>query len=483
MFFIPKKSVGLDISDKAIEIVEIKKSGNRIKISKLNRVKLEPSVLKNGIIENRNELKQSLKDAFKKAKPKPIKTKNIIFGLPKNQVIILVLNIDFYAKKEELILEAIQERTDLDKDDIIFSYNIIKEDGDNIEILVAAASKAYVSKWLEFFKGSNIKVKFFDIETLAIFRGLTRLKGEIICIVDIDSSFSNIAIFDKNGLKQFSSIKIGADSFKDERKISSNLNKINKELKELTNDFQRKTNQTVGEIILVGETGKLGNIIDYFASNLGANVSLGTSVLHETGLPSDFIEAIGLGIRGLRKKWSNDLFLPTKITSKENREQKYSENTEKEKLLQTASYKLRNKKRKNIFIFISVTLLIIILIALAVLMVWYFKFYKPKHVEEPKTNQEQTEMPKQTEEDTNLNANLNEAEKIEEITMVLIKDTETGWLNVRQGPGKQYLILVKIYPGEKYPFLEEKNNWYKIELKDKTQGWILSDYATKIVIK
>jgi len=493
MFFMSKKSVGLDISDKAIEIVEIKKSGNRIKISKLNRVKLEPGVLKNGIIENRNELKQSLKDALKKAKPKSIKIKNIIFGLPKKQVIILVLSMDFYAKKEELILEAIQERIGLNKDEIVFSYNIIKEDGDNIEILVAAASKAYVLEWLKFFKDSKIKVKFFDIETLAIFRGLTRLKGEIICIVDVDSSFSNIAIFDKNGLRQFSSIKIGADSFKDERKISSNLNKINKELKELTNDFQRKTNQTVNEIILVGEIEKLENIIDYFASNLGANVSLGASVLHGTGLPSDFIEAIGLGIRGLRKKWSNDLFLPAKITKKENKKQKSSENTEKEKLLQTASYKLRNKKRKNIFLSISVTSLIILLIALAVLSVWYFKFYKPKHVgfkfykpehvEEPKTNQEQTETPEQAEENIDTGTDLNEAEETAEITMVLIKDTETGWLNVRQGPGKQYLILVKIYPGEKYPFLEEKNNWYKIELKDKTQGWILSDYATKIVIE
>ena len=220
MFFMPKKSVGLDISDKAIELVEIKKSGNRIKISKLNRIKLESNVLKNGIIENRKELKQLLKDAFKKAKPKSIKTKNIIFGLPKNQVIILILSIDFYAKKEELILEAIQERTGLDKNNIIFSYNIIKEDSDNIEILVVAASRAYVLNWLEFFKSSNIKIKFFDIDILATFRGLTRLKGETVCIVDIDSSFSNMAIFDKNGLKQFSSIKIGADSFKDEKNRS-----------------------------------------------------------------------------------------------------------------------------------------------------------------------------------------------------------------------------------------------------------------------
>lgn len=473
-----KKSVGLNISDKAIELVEIKKSGNRIKISKLNRIKLELNVLKNGIIENRKELKQSLKDAFKKAKPKSIKTKNVIFGLPKNQVAILILNIDFYAKKEELILEAIRERTGLDKDNIIFSYNIIKEDGDNMEILVAAASKTYVSDWIKFFKDLKIKVRFFDIETLAIFRGLTRLKEEVICIIDIGSSFSNIAIFDKNGLKQYSSIKIGADSFKDEKKVSLNLNKINKELKELINNFQRKTNQEVSEIILVGETEKLEKIIDYFGSNIGANVSLGASVLHGTGLPSDFIEAIGLGIRGLRKKWSNDLFIPVKATNKENKGQKYSENMEKEKLLQTASYKLKNKKRKNIFIFILLIFIVIILTILITLVIWYYGFYKPKQTKELKATQEQIETQKQIEE-----VDIIPVEETEKIIMVLIKDTETDWLNVRQGPDKTYPILIKIYPGEKYPFLEEKDKWYKIELKDKTQGWILSDYATKIVIE
>jgi len=60
----------------------------------------------------------------------------------------------------------------------------------------------------------------------------------------------------------------------------------------------------------------------------------------------------------------------------------------------------------------------------------------------------------------------------------LIKETETGWLNVRQGAGTNYFIITKIYPGETYELLEETEKWYKIKIGDK-EGWIFNSYAIK----
>ena len=75
--------------------------------------------------------------------------------------------------------------------------------------------------------------------------------------------------------------------------------------------------------------------------------------------------------------------------------------------------------------------------------------------------------------------------KIDEIAIVeeegkkniTITETETGWLNVRGGPGVTYKILTKVYPSEKYVVLEERDNWYKIELEDGSDAWITSRYA------
>lgn len=69
-------------------------------------------------------------------------------------------------------------------------------------------------------------------------------------------------------------------------------------------------------------------------------------------------------------------------------------------------------------------------------------------------------------------------EKNETIT-ITVKETPTGWLNVREGPGITYNQVKRVNPGETYTFLEEKYSWYKINLTAGKEGWIASQYATK----
>ncbi len=58
-----------------------------------------------------------------------------------------------------------------------------------------------------------------------------------------------------------------------------------------------------------------------------------------------------------------------------------------------------------------------------------------------------------------------------------ILETPTGWLRVRQEASLNATEAARIKPGEKYPYLEEKTGWVKIEYeKDKT-GWVSSQYV------
>lgn len=72
-----------------------------------------------------------------------------------------------------------------------------------------------------------------------------------------------------------------------------------------------------------------------------------------------------------------------------------------------------------------------------------------------------------------------EENQIPEKKMIKIKDTPTGWLNVRDGPGLSYAQVKRINPGEIYELLDEKFGWYQIQLDEKTTGWITSVYASK----
>jgi len=62
---------------------------------------------------------------------------------------------------------------------------------------------------------------------------------------------------------------------------------------------------------------------------------------------------------------------------------------------------------------------------------------------------------------------------------ITIKDTPTGWLRVREEPTINASEAARVNPGDKFDFLEEKDNWYKIEYEKGNFGWISSEYATK----
>lgn len=62
---------------------------------------------------------------------------------------------------------------------------------------------------------------------------------------------------------------------------------------------------------------------------------------------------------------------------------------------------------------------------------------------------------------------------------VVIEDTPTGFLRVREEPSISASESARVNPGEKYDYVEEQEGWYKIQLDKDTQGWVYSQYATK----
>jgi len=61
----------------------------------------------------------------------------------------------------------------------------------------------------------------------------------------------------------------------------------------------------------------------------------------------------------------------------------------------------------------------------------------------------------------------------------LIKDTPTGFLRVRSDAATSSSELTRVKPGEKYSILDEKTDWFKIQVAS-ISGWISSQYAQKV---
>lgn len=64
-------------------------------------------------------------------------------------------------------------------------------------------------------------------------------------------------------------------------------------------------------------------------------------------------------------------------------------------------------------------------------------------------------------------------------TTLVIKDTPTGFLRVREEPSIAASEAAQVKPGQKFNLLDEKNGWYKINYEEDKTGWISGEYATK----
>ncbi|MDO8657930.1 MAG: PEGA domain-containing protein [Candidatus Levybacteria bacterium] len=62
---------------------------------------------------------------------------------------------------------------------------------------------------------------------------------------------------------------------------------------------------------------------------------------------------------------------------------------------------------------------------------------------------------------------------------VLILQTPTGFLRVRDGPSLSGTEIARVYPTETYELVSEQTGWYKIKLKDGKTGWVSGQYAQK----
>jgi uncharacterized protein YgiM (DUF1202 family) len=63
---------------------------------------------------------------------------------------------------------------------------------------------------------------------------------------------------------------------------------------------------------------------------------------------------------------------------------------------------------------------------------------------------------------------------------IMIKETETGWLRVRESASNTSTEIDRIKPLSIYTILEEAVGWYKIDLGNGKTGWISSTYAEKV---
>lgn len=77
--------------------------------------------------------------------------------------------------------------------------------------------------------------------------------------------------------------------------------------------------------------------------------------------------------------------------------------------------------------------------------------------------------------------NIKEASKSATVSSpkIVILNTPTGFLRVREEASIGSLEIGRVLPGEKYEPIDEKEGWFKIKVSEDKIGWVSSQYAKK----
>ncbi|MFW0862431.1 MAG: type IV pilus assembly protein PilM [Candidatus Komeilibacteria bacterium] len=302
--------IALDISDNSLEVMECQRDfWGRYVIKKVNRITLEKGIILNGEIKNANALLKAIKKLLSTAKPSAINTYNCFLSIPENKVFTHIFHVPVDLKDadiEDFLLNQSEGIIPFNRETVISDYKIVDQNEKEKTVFYAAAPRKLVMDTLAILKDAKLNVMLIELESYSVARSLMSKADskDVNMIIDIGGNFSNIAIYDKQGLKLTVSLPMAGNQFTkeirtkakltvakaNELKTKEGLNSSNKNaVKALQNSidkiveeilrsvkyFEKKTDQKFKKIILVGGSSRLPGIVDYLADKTGLPVEIG----------------------------------------------------------------------------------------------------------------------------------------------------------------------------------------------------------------
>jgi len=321
--FLQKSVFGLDLSDLTLKIVQLKREKQRLSLVNFIKEDIPAGLIQAGEIKQEKELVAVLKQALEKTKKSPFQGNPVVCNLPEEKVFIRIIQLPL-MKKEELD-KAVKWETEahipLSIDEVYLDWQIIKpiiNHLDHYDVLIAAAPRPLVDRYLSFLKKGGLEPVALEPESVAVVRSLilpNDFKPTI--IVDLGATGTNFVIFSALAIRFTSHIAISGQLFNqaimrdlkvdenqaNQLKIEIGLNKTQKSgkiyqaLEPLADDLAKQLkdyiafyrehashvhgpNGLIGRVLLCGGDSLLLNLPSYLEQKLNLPVELGNPLIN-----------------------------------------------------------------------------------------------------------------------------------------------------------------------------------------------------------
>jgi type IV pilus assembly protein PilM len=349
-----KSFLGIDIGAAGIKLVEFREDKNRAKLHTYAYTERQPAEMSVNYLDNPAEVGEIVKAMVKKSKAESLRA---VTGLPIAAVFSSVLSVPRMADKEQRGAIEVQARKliSVPLEELILDTKIITSPEDlkikgpnalkTIQVLLTAAPKALVAKYLAVFKAAGLELVSLETEAFALIRSLVGRDKSTLVLIDIGAWRTSVLVvvggipylsrsIDVGGLKltKAAAASLGvpeeqAEAMKADFRamgalapgvvppvfeplLNQIVTEVNFSLKlfaGLENATESKSPKVVEKIILTGGGSLLPNLDSYLSQKLNLRVFRGDPwarilyaddlrpVLDEVG--SRFSVAVGLAMR------------------------------------------------------------------------------------------------------------------------------------------------------------------------------------------
>jgi len=329
MSIFKKVPFGLDISDLSIQAMQLSKTR---KIISNNYIDINSGIIENGKVLSADHLVEAINFSVDTAKPKPIKTREVVASLPDSQLFTQICTVKEPADSrnfQRALEEEVRGEVPLDLDDLYADYQVFYPETDKQEVLFVAAPKELVDSYHEVLVASGLKPVALDMESGCLGRCLLEddFGGDnSIFIVDIGARNTIISIFIPEGLYFSTDVTVAGDEFsrkiadklkikfseaeklkikygmaeKNDRQgvgkiIKEALDPIVKEIEEVIKYNKYKLGKAPKKIFVVGGASAMTGLVDYLKERLDVDVSFGDTKKRPMST------VYGLALRGIAK--------------------------------------------------------------------------------------------------------------------------------------------------------------------------------------
>lgn len=332
--FIGRKAsyLGVDIGTSSIKLVECKNEGGQPRLVTYAFLERPTNIIKGDSAQEQAQISTAIRELMKRSRAT---TERAISALPNFSVFSSIISLPVMPRKEmySAVRWEAKKFVPMPIEEMVLDWRLLKEhqrkgkEGasqessipdeapgvpdergpKNLRVLLTAAPKTLVKRYLEIFKNAGLKLMSLETESFALERSLLGGEPGSFMIVDIGSVVTNITIT-VNGIPLLNrSIDVGgetitkaianslnvdverAEQFKRDvgvgsvpgtgsqipRAIEFVLNSIVNEIRYVFNLYRNQGEKPIEKIILAGGSAFLSRLTEYLGTTLNMKVIIG----------------------------------------------------------------------------------------------------------------------------------------------------------------------------------------------------------------